>query len=59
MTLMSRLKPNIFLSIGMMIVLLNALFMNFNFLMNILGFVLILFSSDITKLINRHLKSNH
>ncbi len=59
MTLMSRLKPNIFLFIGMMIVLLNALFMNFNFLMNILGFVLILFSSDITKLINSHLKSNH
>ncbi|OTO21073.1 hypothetical protein A5875_002445 [Enterococcus sp. 3H8_DIV0648] len=59
MTLMSRLKPNIFLFIGMMIVLLNALFMNFNFLMNILGFVLILFSSDITKLINNHLKSNH
>ena len=52
-------ENNIFLYIGMILVILNAIFLDFNFFVNILGLALILFSSNIIKLIGNFLKDDH
>ena len=43
-------KENIFI---------NAIFLDFNFFINILGLALVSFSSNITKIIGNFLKDNH
>lgn len=45
----NKLNTNIFLYIGMILVILNAIFLDFHFFVNILGLALILFSSNIIK----------
>ncbi|MGM0173678.1 hypothetical protein IGI53_002763 [Enterococcus sp. DIV0788_1] len=52
------LKSNSLLYVGIVFIILNAIFLNFNFFINILGLALILFSTDITKIINNFLKDN-
>ncbi|EPD1733659.1 hypothetical protein ACV6EA_15410 [Enterococcus hirae] len=59
MTLLSKLNTNILVYTGMILVILNAIFFDFNLFINILGFALILFSSSIIKLIGNFLKDNH
>ncbi|EJV44681.1 hypothetical protein HMPREF1345_02263 [Enterococcus faecium TX1337RF] len=59
MTPINKLNTNIFLYIGMILVILNAIFLDFHFFVNILGLALILFSSNIIKLIGNFLKDDH
>lgn len=59
MTLLSKLITNILVYTGMILVILNAIFLDFNLFINILGFALILFSSSVLKLIGNFLKDNH
>ncbi|EOE6413480.1 hypothetical protein RWU37_04670 [Enterococcus sp. 2CBP] len=59
MTLLSKLNTNMLVYTGMIIVILNAIFLDFNLFINILGFALILFSSNVIKLIGNFLKDNH
>ncbi len=59
MTLLSKLNTNILVYTGMILVILNAIFLDFNLFINILGFALILFSSSIIELIGSFLKDNH
>ena len=59
MTLLSKLNTNILVYTGMILVILNAIFLDFNLFINILGFALILFSSSVLKLIGNFLKDNH
>lgn len=59
MTLLSKLNTNILVHTGMILVILNAIFFDFNLFINILGFALILFSSSVLKLIGNFLKDNH
>ncbi len=59
MTLINKLNANIFLYTGMILVILNAIFLDFNFFINILGLALILFSSNIIKIIGNFLKDDH
>ncbi|MBO1115497.1 hypothetical protein C656_11645 [Enterococcus hirae 57-03-H11] len=59
MTLLSKLNTNILVYTGMILVILNAIFFDFNLFINILGFALILFSSSVIKLIGNFLKDNH
>ncbi|HFX3856342.1 TPA: hypothetical protein ACIEDA_002521 [Enterococcus faecium] len=59
MTLLSKLNTNMLVYTGMILVILNAIFLDFNLFINILGFALILFSSDVIKLIGNFLKDNH
>ena len=59
MTLINKLNANIFLYTGMILVILNAIFLDFNFFINILGLALVSFSSNITKIIGNFLKDNH
>ncbi|AND72584.1 hypothetical protein A6P53_06820 [Enterococcus hirae] len=59
MTLLSKLNTNILVYTGMILVILNAIFFDFNLFINILGFALILFSSSVLKLIGNFLKDNH
>ncbi len=59
MTLLSKLNTNILVYTGMILVILNAIFLDFNLFINILGFALILFSSSIIELIGNFLKDNH
>ncbi|EOH46025.1 hypothetical protein [Enterococcus faecium] len=59
MTLINKLNANIFLYTGMILVILNAIFLDFNFSINILGLALFSFSSNITKIIGNFLKDNH
>ncbi|ROX94974.1 hypothetical protein EGW49_02435 [Enterococcus hirae] len=59
MTLLSKLNTNILVYTGMILVILNAIFFDFNLFKNILGFALILFSSSVIKLIGNFLKDNH
>ena len=53
MTLINKLYT------GMILVILNAIFLDFNFFRNILGLALVSFSSNITKIIGNFLKDNH
>lgn len=59
MTLLSKLNTNILVYTGMILVILNAIFLDFNFFINILGLALVSFSSNITKIIGNFLKDNH
>ena len=59
MTLINKLNANIFLYTGMILVRLNAIFLDFNFFINILGLALVSFSSNITKIIGNFLKDDH
>ena len=59
MTLLSKLNTNILVYTGMILVILNAIFFDFNLFINVLGFALILFSSSVLKLIGNFLKDNH
>lgn len=59
MTPINKLNTNIFLYIGMILVILNAIFLDFNFFINILGLALVSFSSNITKIIGNFLKDDH
>ncbi|EOF59829.1 hypothetical protein FQT07_06620 [Enterococcus hirae] len=59
MTLLSKLNTNILVYTGMILVILNAIFLDFNLFINILGFALILFSSSVLKLIGNFQKDNH
>ena len=59
MTLINKLNANIFLYTGMILVILNAIFLDFNFFINILGLALVSFYSNITKIIGNFLKDNH
>ena len=59
MTLLSKLNTNILVYTGMILVILNAIFFDFNLFINILGFAIILFSSSVLKLIGNFLKDNH
>lgn len=59
MTILSKLNTNILVYTGMILVILNAIFFDFNLFINILGFALILFSSSVLKLIGNFLKDNH
>ncbi len=59
MTLLSKLNTNILVYTGMILVILNTIFLDFNLFINILGFALILFSSSVLKLIGNFLKDNH
>lgn len=52
------IKPNLFFLVGVILVVLNAIFLDFNFLLNILGIALVLFSEPLTRLVNNHLKDN-
>ncbi|MBO0453736.1 hypothetical protein [Candidatus Enterococcus murrayae] len=53
------IKPNTLFYIGIIIIVLNALFFDFNIFINILSFALILFSESILKVINSKLQSSH
>ncbi|MGG5372165.1 MULTISPECIES: hypothetical protein [unclassified Enterococcus] len=53
------IKPNTLFFIGIIIIVLNALFFDFNIFINILSFALILFSESILKVINSKLQSSH
>lgn len=59
MTLLSKLNTNILVYTGIILVILNAIFLDFNLFINILGFALILFSSSVLKLIGNFQKDNH
>ena len=59
MTLINKLNANIFLYTGMILVILNAIFLDFNFFINILGLALVSVSSNITKIIGNFLKDDH
>ena len=59
MTLLSKINTNILVYTGMILVILNAIFFDFNLFIIILGFALILFSSSVLKLIGNFLKDNH
>lgn len=56
MILLRKLNSDILLYIGMILVVLNAIFLDSNLFINILGFALILFSSNIVKIIGNFLK---
>lgn len=59
MILLRKLNSDILLYIGMILVVLNAIFLDSNLFINILGFALILFSSDIAKILTKFLKDDH
>ncbi len=59
MILLRKLNSDILLYIGMILVVLNAIFLDSNLFLNILGFTLILFSSDIAKILTKFLKDDH
>ncbi|WP_341873620.1 hypothetical protein [Enterococcus faecium] len=59
MTLINKLNANIFLYTGMILVILNAIFLDFNFFINILVLALVSFSSNITKIIENFLTDTH
>lgn len=55
----NRLKPNLFFYVGILIVILNAVFLNFNFLISLAGTAVVFFSDTIANSINNYLAGNH
>lgn len=54
----SRIKPNVFFYVGIIILILNAGFLNFNFPISLAGTAFIFFSDTIANSINRYLVGN-
>ena len=52
------MKPNVFFYVGIIVVILNAGFLNFNFPISLAGTALIFFSDTIANSVKRHLVGN-
>ena len=55
----SQMKPNVFFYVGIIVVVLNAGFLNFNFPISLAGTALIFFSDTIANSMNNYLTGNH
>ncbi|PNE51142.1 hypothetical protein AUF12_11745 [Enterococcus avium] len=54
-----RIKQNVFFYLGILIVILNVVFLNYNFLISLVGTALVFFSDTLAKSINNYLVGNH
>lgn len=55
----SSIKPNGFFYIGIIVGIVNAVFLGFNFFLSLLSIAIILFSDTLTEAINTFLKGSH
>ncbi|MGL9817215.1 MULTISPECIES: hypothetical protein [Enterococcus] len=55
----SSIKPNVFFYIGIIVGIVNAVFLGFNFFLSLLSITIILFSDTLTEAINPFLKGSH
>ncbi|SET55145.1 hypothetical protein SAMN04487821_114120 [Enterococcus malodoratus] len=55
----SSIKPNVFFYIGIIVGIVNAVFIGFNFFLSLLSIAIILFSDTLTEAINTFLKGGH
>ncbi|EOH73493.1 hypothetical protein [Enterococcus malodoratus] len=55
----SSIKPNVFFYIGIIVGIVNAVFLGFNFFLSLLSIAIILFSDTFTEAINTFLKGSH
>lgn len=55
----SRMKPNVFFYIGIIMLILNAVLLNFSFPISLAGTAFIFFSDTIADSMNNYLTGNH
>ncbi|MGG5358570.1 hypothetical protein IGI57_001502 [Enterococcus sp. DIV0213j] len=54
--IIKNITSRTFLYLGVIIIVANALFFDFNFFLTILGLLFVLFSTTISNLVNKYLK---